>query len=90
MSILHRHRSQGRHIRAPKENDTEGEGFPKVKNCLLIFGGHAARLTASQRKCELREVCVVSIATPSYLKWSESAITFDQQDHPDWIPNPGS
>ena len=37
----------------PKENDAEGEGFPKVKNCLLIFGGHAARLTASQRKCEL-------------------------------------
>ena len=27
---------------------------------------------------------------PSYLKWSESAITFDRQDHPDRIPNPGS
>ena len=24
----------------PKDNDTEGEGFPKVKNCLLIIGGH--------------------------------------------------
>jgi hypothetical protein len=37
----------------PKDNDAEGEGFPKVKNCLLIFGGHAARLTVSQRKREL-------------------------------------
>jgi hypothetical protein len=37
----------------PKENDAEGEGFPKVKNCLLIFRGRAARLTTSQRKREL-------------------------------------
>jgi len=27
---------------------------------------------------------------PSYLKWSESAITFDRQDHPELIPNPRS
>jgi len=56
----------------------------------LIFGGRAACLTASQRKRVLREVCAVSTAVPSYLKWSESAITFDWQDHPDQIPNPGS
>jgi len=74
----------------PKDDDPQGEGFPKIKNCLLIFGGRAARLTASQRKRELREVCAVSTATPSYLKWSESAIMFDRQDHPDRIPNPGS
>jgi len=49
-----------------------------------------ARLTASQRKCEIREVGTVSTATPSYLKWSESAITFDRHDQPDRIPNPGS
>jgi len=72
----------------PKENYAEGEGFPKVKNCLLIFGGRAACLTASQRKRELREVCAVSTAAPSYLKWSESAITFDREDYPDQIPNP--
>jgi len=74
----------------PKDDDPQGEGFPKVKNCLLIFGGRAARLTASQRKRKLREVCAVSTAAPSYLKWSESAITFDRQDHPDRIPNPRS
>jgi len=74
----------------PKDDDPQGEGFPKVKNCLLIFGGRAARLTASQRKRELQEVCAVSTAAPSYLKWSETAITFDRQDHPDRIPNLGS
>ena len=38
----------------PKDDDPEGEVFPKIKNCLLIFGGRAAaRLTASQRKREL-------------------------------------
>jgi len=61
----------------PKDDDPQGEGFPKIKNCLLIFGGRAARLRASQRKRELRDVCAVSTVAPSYLKWSESAITFD-------------
>jgi len=39
----------------PKDNDNnaEGEGFPNVRNCLLIFGGCTARLTASQRKRKL-------------------------------------
>ena len=32
----------------PKGNDAEGEGFPKVKNCLLIFGG--ARLASPRVK----------------------------------------
>jgi hypothetical protein len=31
----------------------------------------------------------VSPATPEYLKWSELPITFDQSDHPDFIPKPG-
>jgi len=74
----------------PKDGDPQGEGFPKVKNYLLIVGGRAAHLTMSQRKRELREVCAVATAAPSYLKWSESAITFDRQDHPDRIPNPRS
>jgi hypothetical protein len=71
-----------------KDNDTEGEGFPKVRNCLLIFGGCMARLTVSQRKRELQEFCAVRTAAPAYLKWSQKAITFDRQDHPDRIPNP--
>jgi hypothetical protein len=27
---------------------------------------------------------------PSYLKWSEVPITFDREDHPDHVPQPGS
>jgi hypothetical protein len=28
-------------------------------------------------------------ATPSFLNWSEEAITFGRDDHPEYIPNPG-
>ena len=28
-------------------------------------------------------------ATPPFLRWSESAITFDRTDHPDTFPHPG-
>ena len=64
--------------------------YPKVDCRLAFIDRRVARLTVSQRKRELREVCAVSTAAPSYLKWSESAITFDRQDHPDRIPNPRS
>ena len=74
----------------PKDNDAEGEGFPKVRNCLLTFRGRTACLTMSQRKHELWEVCSVNTAAPSYLKWSENAITFDRRDHPDQVLNPRS
>jgi len=39
----------------PKDKDdgAKREGFRKVRNCLLIFGGHTARLTTSHRKREL-------------------------------------
>jgi hypothetical protein len=30
------------------------------------------------------------VATPIYLDWSDRAITFDQDDHPDYTPNPES
>ena len=26
---------------------------------------------------------------PRYLDWSQEAITFDRDDHPDYVPNPG-
>ena len=32
---------------------------------------------------------MVAPATPSYLKWSQTAITFDQSDHPAHIASPG-
>jgi hypothetical protein len=31
----------------------------------------------------------VQPATPHFLDWSKVAITFDHDDHPDYVPNPG-
>jgi hypothetical protein len=31
----------------------------------------------------------VKVATQVYLDWSDKPITFDQDDHPDYVPNPG-
>jgi hypothetical protein len=31
----------------------------------------------------------VKVATPVYLDWSDKPITFDQDDHPDYVPSPG-
>jgi hypothetical protein len=29
------------------------------------------------------------MAVPHFLDWSEMAITFDRDDHPEYVPNPG-
>jgi hypothetical protein len=42
-----------------------------------------------QHKRERREVFSMQPATPLFLDWSEVAITFDCDDHPDYVPNPG-
>ena len=54
----------------------------------MIFGGPSVGLTARQRKRERREVFSVKVATPRYLDWSREAVTFDWDDHPDYVPNP--
>jgi hypothetical protein len=74
----------------PKENDdNEDEGFPMIHDCFMIYGGPSTRLSARQRKHERREVFSIQVATPHFLDWSETAITFDRDDHPDYVPNPG-
>jgi hypothetical protein len=42
-----------------------------------------ANASARHRKQERREVCLVKVAAPVYLDWSDKPITFDQGDHPD-------
>ena len=32
---------------------------------------------------------MAELTTPPFLRWSESAITFDRTDHPDTVPHPG-
>jgi hypothetical protein len=55
----------------------------------MIFGGDTVNLSSRQRKQEHWEVFSVEVATPIYLDWLDRAITFDRDDHPDYIPNPG-
>ena len=43
----------------------------------------------SRLKVINREVNMVAPVTPSYLKWSQTAITFNQSDHPAHIATPG-
>jgi hypothetical protein len=66
-----------------QEGNDKDDGFPEVKNCFMIFGGRSMQLTMSQRKHECREVYTIEPATPSFLNWSEEAITFDHDDHLD-------
>ena len=52
---------------AGDQDDDKDEGFPKVHNAFMIFGGPSACLTMRQRKRERREVFSVKVATPRYL-----------------------
>jgi hypothetical protein len=71
-----------------KEGNKEEE-FLEVHNCFMIYGGQVANASARHRKQERREVCSAKVATPVYLDWSDKPITFDQDDHPDYVPSPG-
>jgi hypothetical protein len=60
-----------------------------VENVFLIFGGPTLDMSNSQRKRERHEVLAAEKASPSFLDWSEDAITFSREDHPSRIPNLG-
>jgi hypothetical protein len=46
-------------------------------------------MSSCQRKWERHEVLAAEKVPPSFLDWSEDAITFSREDHPNRIPNPG-
>jgi hypothetical protein len=69
--------------------DDDAGGFPAVENVFLIFGGPTVDMSSRQRKRERHEVLAAEKAPPSFLDWSEDAITFSREDHPNRIPNPG-
>jgi hypothetical protein len=69
--------------------DGDAGGFPAVENIFLIFGGPTVDMSNSQRKRERDEVLAAEKAPPSFLDWSEDAITFSREDHPNRIPNLG-
>jgi hypothetical protein len=72
----------------PKGDDKD-EGFPKIHDCFMIYGGPSTCLSTCQRKQERQEVFSVQPATPLFIDWSDVAITFDRDDHLDYVPNPG-
>jgi hypothetical protein len=61
-----------------------------VENVFLIFGGLTVDMSNSQRKREQHEVLVAEKEPPSFLDWSEDAIPFSREVHPNRIPNLGS
>jgi hypothetical protein len=69
--------------------DGDAGGFPTVLNVFLIFGGPTVDMSNSQRKRERHEVLAAEKAPPSFLDWSEDAITFSREDQPNRIPNLG-
>jgi hypothetical protein len=74
-----------------KEDGGDGDagGFPAVENVFLIFGGASIDMSSRQRKRERHEVLAAEKVPSSFLDWSEDAITFSREDHPNRIPNPG-
>jgi hypothetical protein len=72
-----------------KNEGDKAKEFPEVRGCFMIYGGQVANASARHRKQERREVCLVKVAAPVYLDWSDKPITFDQGDHPDCVTSPG-
>jgi hypothetical protein len=72
-----------------KKGGDKEEEFPEVCDCFMIYDGQVANASARHRKQEHRDVCSVKVAAPVYLNWSDKPITFDQGDHPDYVPSLG-
>jgi hypothetical protein len=78
---------KGHQEKKPKEPNGY---FPEAhKEVNYIYGGLISYESRRKQNLTAREVMAVSPATPEYLKWSEVPITFDHNDHPDFVPKPG-
>jgi hypothetical protein len=69
--------------------DGDAGGFPAVENVFFIFGGPTVDMSSRQRKREGHEFLAAEKAPPSFPDWSEDAIPFSREDHPNRIPNLG-
>ena len=67
----------------PVADDAKGMdgGFLTLDGCLKIFSGAVAYDSKHRRKLARHEVYTIELATPSFLRWSESTITFDRSNH---------
>ena len=55
----------------------------------MIFRGSAAYDSKHYQKLVHHEVYMAEPVTPTFLRWSKSAITFDRTDHPESVLQPG-
>ena len=55
----------------------------------MIFGGSDAIYSKRQHKVRYKEACVAETTVSTFLRWSDSPITFDRRDHPSHIARPG-
>ena len=65
--------------------EEKDNSFLTPNDCLMIFRGSAAYDSKRRQKVARHEVYTTKPATPPFLRWSESAITFDRTDHPDSV-----
>jgi hypothetical protein len=72
-----------------KKGGDKDEEFSEVRDCFMIYDGQVVNASARHHKQECQEVCSVKVAAPVYLDRSDNPITFDQGDHPDYVPSPG-
>ena len=55
----------------------------------MIFEGSVAYDSKHRQKIARRKVYTAEPATPTFLRWSESAITFDRTDHSESVLQSG-
>ena len=55
----------------------------------MIFGGSNAIYSKSSHKVRYIEACIAETTVPTFLRWLESLITFDQRNHPSHVTRPG-
>jgi hypothetical protein len=83
-------RAAAKETEAKKDGgDGDAGGFPAVENVFLIFGGADRRHVDPLAQEGAARGLAAEKAPPSFLNWSEDAITFSREDHPNRIPNPG-
>jgi hypothetical protein len=71
--------------------NADNADFPKeVGDVMMIFSGTLACLPRHKYKRILQEIYHVEPIVCSYLRWFETAITYDRTDHPNHIPQPGA
>ncbi|XP_066373176.1 uncharacterized protein [Miscanthus floridulus] len=84
-------KGDGKKKPVPLEDDVDEkqDAFPEETGCLMIFGGPTVYDSKRQQKLTRCEVYAAEPATPAFLWWLRSPITFDRSNYPDSVMHPG-